>query len=447
MATNNVPSKPRRAWRAAAALLALTAVAAATVAWLAGLGPHTQDGSDTAAAQPPGAATGETAGTTADKTASDAAARGAYLALAGNCAACHTARGGAPWAGGLAIATPFGTVYSSNLTPDAQTGLGRWTADDFWRALHHGRSRDGRFLLPAFPYPQYTRVTRSDADALWAHLRSLPAVGQANRPHELRFPYDSQAAMAVWRALFFRPQVQQADPAHSAAWNRGAYLVEGLGHCATCHASRNLLGATQDAAALGGGPIPMQGWYAPSLASPAEAGVADWDTAAVVALLQTGRTPQGAVLGPMAEVVTRSTQHLHPDDLRAMADYLKSLPQQTRKPAAAEAPPAAVMARGLAVYKDRCADCHGAQGEGASPAYPALAGNRAVTLTVPTNLIRVVLGGGFAPDTAGQPRPYGMPPFGHELNDEDVAAVLTHIRHSWGNQAGAVAPQAVQGLR
>ena len=188
MATNNVPSKPRRAWRAAAALLALTAVAAATVAWLAGLGPHTQDGSDTAAAQPPGAATGETAGTTADKTASDAAARGAYLALAGNCAACHTARGGAPWAGGLAIATPFGTVYSSNLTPDAQTGLGRWTADDFWRALHHGRSRDGRFLLPAFPYPQYTRVTRSDADALWAHLRSLPAVGQANLPHELRFP-------------------------------------------------------------------------------------------------------------------------------------------------------------------------------------------------------------------------------------------------------------------
>jgi mono/diheme cytochrome c family protein len=296
-------------------------------------------------------------------------------------------------------------------------------------------------------------VTRSDADALWAHLQSLPAVHQANRPHELRFPYDSQVAMAVWRALSFRPQVQRADPAHSAEWNRGAYLVEGLGHCATCHASRNALGATRDAAALGGGPIPMQGWYAPSLAAREEAGVADWDFADVVALLQTGRSPQGAgaVLGPMAEVVTRSTQHLHADDLRAMAEYLKSLPQQATVPTQAQTPveaaAPAVLQRGQAVYADRCAGCHGKQGEGARPAYPALAGNRAVTLSTPTNLIRVVLGGGFPPDTVGQPRPYGMPPFGQDLSDEDIAAVLTHIRQSWGQQAPAVPPLAVQRLR
>ncbi len=441
MAANRLPTPPRPALRWATAALLLTATAAGAVAWLAGLGPHGADDAGT----PPALAGAPAA-------ASDAA-RGAYLALAGNCAGCHTdtARGGAAWAGGLAIATPFGTVYTSNLTPDAETGLGRWTADDFWRALHHGRSRDGRFLLPAFPFTQYTRVTRSDADALWAHLRSLPAVRQPNRPHELRFPYDSQAAMAVWRALSFRPQVQQAVATQSAAWNRGAYLVEGLGHCATCHASRNALGATRDAAALGGGPIPMQGWYAPSLAARNEAGVADWDTAEVVALLRTGRSPHGAVLGPMAEVVTRSTQHLHTDDLRAMADYLKSLPQHPVEPALTtaetEAAAPAVLQRGQAVYTDRCADCHGPQGEGASPAYPALAGNRAVTLNTPTNLIRVVLGGGFAPDTVGQPRPYGMPPFGQDLSDEDIAAVLTHIRQSWGQRAPPVPPLAVQRLR
>ena len=165
------------------------------------------------------------------------------------------------------IATPFGTVYTSNLTPDAQTGLGQWTPDAFWRAMHHGRSADGRLLYPAFPYTSYTQVSRADSDALFAYLRSIPAVVQANRPHALAFPYSSQAALAVWRALFFRAGEFTPEPQQSAQWNRGAYLVRGLGHCAACHAERNFLGASSSAQALQGGVIPMQRWYAPSLAS------------------------------------------------------------------------------------------------------------------------------------------------------------------------------------
>jgi mono/diheme cytochrome c family protein len=362
--------------------------------------------------------------------------RGAYLARAGNCMGCHTERGGAAYAGGRGVPTPFGTVYAPNLTPDATHGLGRWTSAEFWRALHHGRARDGRLLYPAFPYPNYTRVTRADSDAIFAYLRSLPAVAQANRPHALQFPFDQQAALAVWRALYFRPSVPEADATRSAEWNRGAYLVDGLGHCNACHASRNALGATASPLDLAGGLIPVQNWYAPSLASPLEAGVADWADADVVALLKTGISARGAVMGPMSEVVSGSTQHLSEPDLRAMAAYLKALPQSetTRtagSPAPAEGP-------GAALYDRHCAACHGDQGDGVPGAYPALAGSRAVTMASAANLVHVVLEGGFPPATAGNPRPYGMPPFATLLSNEDVAALLTHLRGSWGNRAAAV---------
>ena len=365
--------------------------------------------------------------------------RGRYLANAGNCVACHTARGGAPYAGGRAIETPFGTVYASNLTPDADTGLGRWTADHFWRAMHNGRSRDGRLLYPAFPYPNYTQVTREDSDALFAYLQSLPPVAQANRPHALRFPYNTQAALAAWRALFFQPGEFEPRTDKPAEWNRGAYLVRGLGHCTACHAARNVFGATSENLELSGGLIPMQNWYAPSLASADEAGVADWETAHVVQLLKTGVSPQASVMGPMAEVVYRSTQHLSDADAHAMAVFLKDLPQTPppapREPVRASA---AEMARGGKLYEQHCAQCHGDAGEGAGQAYPPLAGNRAVTMAVPANLVRVVLSGGYPPATAGNPRPYGMPPFSHVLDDAEVAAVVTYIRGSWGNAADPV---------
>ena len=366
-------------------------------------------------------------------------ARGAYLARAGNCRDCHTPRGAAPYSGGRGIPTPFGTVYSSNLTPDLQTGIGAWSAADFRRALHNGRSRDGRLLYPAFPYDAYTRISAADADALFAYLRSLPAVAQPNRPHALRFPYDTQAALAVWRALFFRPARFEPDATRPPDWNRGAYLVQGLGHCAACHAERNLLGATRDAAGLGGGLIPLQNWYAPPLRT-AQPG-------ALAALLQTGRSDSAALLGPMAEVVLHSTQHLDAADLRAMAVYLQSLPASPPMDVPAVSATAAQRTQGEALYRDHCASCHGEQGQGVPGAYLPLAGNPAVLRPTPANLVQVVLGGAFAASTAGNPRPFGMPPFATALSDEEIAAVLSHVRSAWGNQAGAVKALDVQRYR
>ncbi|MDO9315365.1 MAG: cytochrome c [Burkholderiaceae bacterium] len=381
-------------------------------------------------------------------------AQGAYLARAGNCMACHTARGGEPYAGGRGIDTPFGTVFSSNLTPDAETGLGRWSAPQFWRALHHGRSADGRLLVPAFPYTSTTQVSRADSDALYAYLRSLPAVVSPAQPHDLRFPFNTQAALAVWRALYFKPGVFEPDATRSAEWNRGAYLVQGLGHCNACHAKRNALGATAGPLDLGGGLIPIQNWYAPSLTDPREAGVADWPETDIVALLKTGvvdrRSSRVTASGPMGEVVLRSTQHLSDADLGAMATYLKTLGTAPAAAVEAVSPSAstpAVAGRGAKLYEDHCAACHGEQGDGVAGAYPSLAGNRAVTMTVPANLVRIVLEGGFAPSTSGHPRPYGMPPFGQTLSNDDIAVLLTHLRSNWGNRAQAVSSVEVNRYR
>jgi len=364
-------------------------------------------------------------------------ARGAYLARAGNCMLCHTDRGGAPYAGGRPFETPFGTVYASNITPDAETGIGAWSVAHFRRALHEGRSRDGHLLYPVFPYTHFTRVTDADADALFDYLRSLPPVSNPDRQHRLRWPYDTQAALAVWRTLYFRPQKQVEDPTHTPAWNRGAYLVQGLGHCGACHAARDLLGGQRHSMDLSGGLIPMENWYAPSLTSPTEAGLADWPLQDIVSLLATGSSPRGTVLGPMAEVVLHSTQYLEPADLQAMATFLKSLPQKPTDTDPREVPraPASLLQRGGKLYEQHCAACHGDQGQGVPNAYPPLAGNRAVMLASSANLVQIVLHGGFPPATRGQPRPFGMPPFATMLSDADVAAVLTYIRSSWKNHA------------
>ncbi|RYF89660.1 MAG: c-type cytochrome [Caulobacteraceae bacterium] len=377
-------------------------------------------------------------------------ARGAYLARAGDCVACHTARGGAEYAGGRALDTPFGRLYGPNLTPDRDTGIGLWSADDFWNALHNGKSRDGRLLYPAFPYTNYTRVSRTDSDALYAYFRSLAPQRRPNQPHELDFPYNQQALLAGWRLLYFKPAVFTPQPARDLAWNRGAYLVEGLGHCSACHSTRNRLGATGES--LSGGLIPTIGWYAPSLTASGEAGMKDWDKEHIVALLGTGISPRGSATGPMAEVVARSLQHLTANDLGAMATYLKSLPS-TGAPVqdSGERAGEPLLAEGRRLYGSYCVDCHGADGQGKGngkgAAYPPLAGNRAVTMTPAVNAIRLVLNGGFPPGTAGNPRPYGMPPYSHELNDAQVAAVLTYVRASWGNAAPPVAAQDVNRYR
>ena len=380
--------------------------------------------------------------------------QGAYLARAGNCMGCHTVRGGTPYAGGRGIATPFGTVYSSNLTSDQASGLGTWSANDFWQALHHGRAKDGRLLNPAFPYTSYTQVTRADADALFAYLQTLPPSTQANRAHELRWPLGTQAALGVWRALYFKPQTFAAEASQSVSWNRGAYLVNGLGHCAACHTPRNALGASIEKRSLTGGLMPRQDWYAPSLRDSQEASVTTWPVPDIVALLQTGTSIHGSSSGPMAEVVQDSTQYLSVSDLSAMAVYLKSIggPAQAavvKTPSAAPASTATavVPSPGAKLYETHCANCHGAQGSGVRGAYPALAHSRTVTMANTTNLIQTVLYGGFAPATAGNPRPFGMPPYVLQLNDKDTAAVLTHIRQSWGNQAPEVTELEVNRAR
>lgn len=364
--------------------------------------------------------------------------RGAYLATVGNCSGCHTAPGGAPYAGGKGLPTPFGTVYPGNLTRDAQTGLGTWTADDFWQALHHGRSRGGRRLLPAFPYTSYTNVRREDSDALFAYLQSLPAVKQPNKPHGLRFPYNTAVAMAVWQWLYFRP----ADPApaslDSNPVSRGAYLVNGLGHCAACHAARNALGAPDSDAR--GGEMPGEPWFAPTLHPSSNKPTATGD---IVQLLRSGLTDHASVSGPMAAVVFQSTQHWTDADLRATAAYLSSLP-----PAQAQQPEAAddrQLRTGEKVYADNCADCHGKQGEGRPSTYPALAGNSTVQHPSARNIVQLMRHGSFGPSTRTNPLPYSMPHQG--LSNAEMAAVATYVRQSWGNRASAISEIDVMHLQ
>lgn len=366
---------------------------------------------------------------------------GHYLARAGNCVACHTVQGEPPFSGGRRIRTPFGDVYSTNLTPDEATGLGGWSAEAFYRALHYGKSRNGRRLYPAFPYPNYTRITREDSDAIFAYLQSLAPVSRAQPPPAVRFPYDTQLALMVWRALYFRPGEYRADDDRDAVWNRGAYLVEGLGHCNACHTVRGPLGGIRRAADYSGGPIPMLGWDALPLTF--EEPMSEAQIRDMREVLHAGTSRRNVATGPMAEVVFHSLQHLHEDDIVAMVEYIRTLPRAEMPAAPKRAMPSVaeallLRARGKRIYGRHCADCHGADGEGEPYVYPALAGNRLVSAPSPANAIQTVLLGGYAPSTAAHPRPYGMPSYRHLLSDAEVAAVLTYIRVSWGNDASAV---------
>jgi len=395
-------------------------------------------------------------------------ARGAYLARIGNCAYCHTARGGLPFAGGRPIDTPFGVVYSTNLTPDRERGLGAWTRADFWRALHYGVSRDGHLLNPAFPYTSTTVITRDDSDALLSYLESIPAAATLNQPSQLRWPYNSQWALYAWRALYFKPHAAASAPQpvdRQKPQERGAYLVQGVTHCLECHAPRNAMGARLDDPLQGGTLGGAQGgilggaggsnWYAPALGREDEASVTRWSRDDVVQFLTTGVAPVGYASGPMGEVVRHATQYLTPEDAGAIASYLQAPPWSNpsagtpvdsapRQPESAQFQTDPVA---QALYETHCSDCHGDRGQGKSDAYPALAGNRHVTQTRTSNLIHQVLEGGFAPATAGNPRPYGMPPFMLQLSDNQIAAILTYIRQQWGNHAAPVSAFDVQQQR
>jgi mono/diheme cytochrome c family protein len=346
--------------------------------------------------------------------------------------------------------TPFGNIYTTNITPDDETGIGQWSADDFYRMMHTGISRDGKLLYPAMPFASYTKVTREDCDAIYAYLMSVPPVRQKNRPHELRFPYNKRELLLGWRALYFREGEYVPDPKQSTQWNRGAYLVEGLGHCSMCHTAVNRLGGTSEERAFEGGMIPNQNWYAPSLTSNREAGLGNWSLKDIADLMQVGVSQRATVYGPMAEVVYNSLQYLTDDDAMAMAVYLKSLAPggaEPEVPSSARLVQPAVLELGRKIYDRQCAMCHGGEGKGFPPAYPPLAGNQSITMASPVNSIRMVLNGGYPPGTRKNPRPHGMPPFAHILNDDDVSAVVTYIRVAWGNTGTPVTPAQANELR
>ncbi|HET7268470.1 MAG TPA: cytochrome c [Oleiagrimonas sp.] len=380
-------------------------------------------------------------------------ARGKYLARAGDCVSCHTARGGQPLAGGRAIPTPFGTIYTPNITPDKATGIGDWSGEEFWRAMHEGIDADGNYLYPAFPFTSYTLLTRRDVDAIYAWLRTVEPVQRANRVADLSFPYNMRSLMAIWRWLYFDAGTYKPDPQKSDAWNRGAYLVKGLGHCSACHSPRNWLGASSDENALAGAMIPRQNWYAPNLGTAEGNGLAGWSKQDIADFLGSGRSSKGIAYGPMAEVVHSSLQYLTRADVEAMATYLTQRPSTATPPEQGGFLPPAMRHRrgahlnrwvvqGHAVYRKYCAACHGKNGQGHPGIYPPLAGNSSILGPEPVNAIRKVLLGGFAPATKAYPRPYSMPPFIAQLSDHEVALVVTYIRHAWHNRPHTDVPYA-----
>ncbi|MGC2782030.1 MAG: cytochrome c [Bradyrhizobium sp.] len=371
--------------------------------------------------------------------------RGRALATAGDCVACHTAPNGTPFAGGLALQTPFGAIMTPNLTPDTATGIGSWTADDFARAMHEGRRPNGTRLYPAFPYPSYTKVTRADAAAIFAYLRSLEPVSNMVNRNTLPFPFNIRTSMLAWNALFFTPGEFKPDPAKSEEYNRGGYLVEGLGHCGVCHTPMNTLGANKSDRHLEGGVV--DNWTAPNITNDAQAGLGKWTVDEVVQYLKVGQARGVLASGPMKDVVENSTSRMADADLKAMAVYLK-----TRGAAGSPAPGALAagdsrMKVGEAIFVDTCAACHVRSGEGIPRVFPKLAGATIATQDDPASLIHIVITGGQGAATATHPTAPTMPSFGFRLNDEQIAAVVTYVRNSWGNAAAPVTADAVKAIR
>ncbi|MBZ8140893.1 cytochrome C [Rubrivivax gelatinosus] len=376
--------------------------------------------------------------------------RGRYVAQLGDCVACHSAPGGAALAGGRALETPFGTIWSTNITPDATTGLGGWSYGAFERAMRHGVAADGHRLYPAMPYPSYAKLSDEDMRALWAYLREgVPAVAAANRAAEMRFPFNLRPGLALWNAVFADTTPFVPDTTQGALWNRGAYLVQGPGHCGACHTPRGLAfqeqamhdGGRGGAAFLSGSVV--EDWHAVDLRGIGP--VAD-----TVELLKTGQNRFGSVSGSMTEVILHSTQHFSDPDLLAIASYLAALPGTRPAPATAVAtsvvPDSSYTTRGGLGYVQFCTDCHRADGGGVKGVFPALAGNPTVAARDPATLLHLTLTGWKTAGTERHPRIYTMPGFAR-LGDDEIAEILSFVRTSWGQGAGAVSAADVKQAR
>ncbi|HEY4253893.1 MAG TPA: c-type cytochrome [Roseomonas sp.] len=372
--------------------------------------------------------------------------RGRALVTAGDCAACHTTPGGRLMAGGVRLDTPFGPIMTPNITPDDETGLGQWSEADFRRAMQRGIRRDGAHLYPAFPYPNYTLVTRQDIADIYAYLRTVPPARNVVDRGTLNFPFNMRVLMAGWNQLFFTPGEFQPAVGRSEVYNRGAYLVEGLGHCGTCHTPRNSFGADSGGRAFQGGNL--LAWFAPDITGDPRIGIGGWSVQEIVEYLKTGRNARSAASGPMAEVVTASTSRMSEADLTAIATYLRE--RGAPGDAAAPAPVAATdprMRAGQAIYADNCGACHVGTGEGVERLFPRLAGNAVVQQGDPTTLLRIVIAGVQSAATDASPTGPAMPSFGWRLSDRQVADVLTYIRNSWGNAAAPVSEDQAATMR
>ena len=375
----------------------------------------------------------------------DEIARGRYLAILGDCAACHTDPGGKPYAGGEAIETPFGVVASANITPDIETGIGAWSDDDFVSALQRGRGKDGVRLYPAMPYPYFAKISRDDSLAIRAYLDTLEPVHQTVQTDQLPFPFKFRIGMQFWNALFFDGKPFEPIVGKSADWNRGAYLVEGPGHCGACHTPKNILGGDKTDDALHG--ATLQGWFASDLTGDKRSGLGGWSSDDIVAYLKNGHNTHAAATGTMAQVIADSTSQMRDDDLKAIATYLKDQPvsQQAAPQAVAATDPA--MRAGQAIYVDNCSACHSRDGSGVGNLIPPLKDSADVQSPDPTSLGRVLLHGTQNVATAAAPTGPSMPAFGWKLTDLQAASVLTYIRNSWGNAAPAVDAGQVSKLR
>jgi mono/diheme cytochrome c family protein len=370
--------------------------------------------------------------------------RGRYLATASDCISCHTNPGGKPFAGGRAIETPFGDIISANITPDIETGIGAWSDEAFDAALRRGIGRHGRFLYPAMPYNAYAKLSRDDVLAIRAYLGSVEPVRNQVPPTSLPFPFNIRTGMRLWNALYFDRSEFKGDPTKSAEWNRGAYLVDGPAHCGACHTPKTFLGGDKTDQYLQGSHL--QGWYAPNITNDQRVGLGNWTVEDIAAYLKTGHNRITAATGPMAEAVSLSTSRMTDEDTKAIATYLKSLPGKTESVAPLPNTSATMIAGG-AIYRDQCSACHGLDGRGVANLFPAIADASGAKSNDPTTAIRIVLRGARSVATAREPTSPGMPSYGWQLGDTEVADVLNYIRNSWGGAASPVDANDVRRVR